>query len=182
VKKLEAGSSSHMQRSDFARYASLPVRLLVGYGFIEHGFAKLSRGPDAFAGILQQLGVPLPHLAAWLTIGTEILGGLAMLLGVLVFWASIPMAVVLLVAMISVHLPYGFSSVKLVGISASGARFGPVGYEIDLLYLAALFMLAVQGPGPLALGNVLQGRSTRFASSKKNVLRTPSYSDRTHST
>jgi putative oxidoreductase len=156
-----------MQRSNFTRYASLPGRFLVGYGFIEHGFAKLSRGPDAFAGILQQLGVPLPHLVAWLTIGTEILGGLAMLLGVLVFWASIPMAVVLLVAMISVHLPYGFSSVKLVGISASGARFGPVGYEIDLLYLAALLMLAVQGPGPLALDNVLQGRRILSGSSEK---------------
>ena len=54
-----------MQRSDLARWASLPMRLLVGYGFIEHGFAKLSRGPDAFAGILQQLGVPLPHIATW---------------------------------------------------------------------------------------------------------------------
>jgi uncharacterized membrane protein YphA (DoxX/SURF4 family) len=89
------------------------------------------------------------------------------LLGVFVFWASIPMAVVLLVAMISVHLPYGFSSVKLVGISASGARFGPVGYEIDLLYLAALLMLAVQGPGPIALDNVLQDRRIRSASSEK---------------
>jgi putative oxidoreductase len=172
-----------MQRSNFARYASLPLRLLVGYGFIEHGFAKLSRGRDAFAGILQQLGVPLPHLAAWLTISTEILGGLAMLLGVLLFWASIPMAVVVLVAMISVHLPYGFSSVTLVGISASGARFGPVGYEIDLLYLAALLMLAVQGPGPIALDNVLQGRKLRTASSeKRKVLRAFSDSDRTNST
>ncbi len=90
-----------------------------------------------------------------------------MLLGVLVFWASIPMAVVPLVAMISGHLPYGFSSVKPEGISASGARFGPVGYEIDLLYLAALLMLAVQGPGPLALDNVLQGRRVRSVSSEK---------------
>jgi putative oxidoreductase len=158
---------SHLQRSNLARYASLPVRLLVGYGFIEHGFAKLWRGPDVFAGILQQLSVPLPHLAAWPTISTEILGGLAMLLGVLVFWASIPMAVVLLVAMVSVHLPYGFSSVKLVGISASGARFGPVGYEIDLLYLAMLLMLALQGAGPLGLDNVLQRRRICSASSKE---------------
>jgi hypothetical protein len=68
------------------------MRLLVGYGFIEHGFAKLSRGPDAFAVILQQMGVPLPHVAAWMTIGTELVGGLALLLGAFVLWASIPTA------------------------------------------------------------------------------------------
>src|SRR5438128_1350555 len=81
---------------------SFPMRILVGYGFIEHGFAKLSRGPDAFAGGLQQLGVPLPHAAPWLTIGTELIGGLALLLGAFVVWASIPTASVLLVAMITV--------------------------------------------------------------------------------
>ena len=145
-----------MQRSDLARWASLPMRLLVGCGFMEHGFAKLSRGPDAFAGILQQLGVPLPHAATWLTIGTELVGGLALLLGAFVVWASIPTALVLLVAMVSVHLPYGFSSVKLLSVSASGARFGPVGYEVDLLYLAALIILAFQGPGPLSIDSMRQ--------------------------
>ena len=147
-----------MQRSDLAYWASLPMRLLVGCGFMEHGFAKLSRGPDAFAGILQQLGVPLPHAATWLTIGTELVGGLALLLGAFVVWASIPTALVLLVAMVSVHLPYGFSSVKLLSVSASGARFGPVGYEVDLLYLAALIILAFQGPGPLSIDKVRQRR------------------------
>jgi putative oxidoreductase len=127
------------------------MRLVVGYGFMEHGFAKLSRGPDAFAGILQQLGVPLPHVAAWLTIGTELIGGLALLLGAFVLWASIPTALVLLVAMMSIHLPYGFSSVKLLSVSTSGARFGPVGYELDLLYITALLILAFQGPGPLSI-------------------------------
>lgn len=149
-----------MQRSDIARWAGVPMRLLVGYGFIEHGFAKLSRGPDAFAGILQQLGVPLPHIATWLTIGTELVGGLALLLGAFVVWASIPMALVLLGAIATVHLPYGFSSVKLLSVSPSGARFGPVGYELDLLYLAALITLALQGPGPLSIDNVRQRRFT----------------------
>ena len=150
-----------MQRSNLARWASLPMRLLVGYGFIEHGFAKLSRGPDAFAGILQQMGVPLPHIATWLTIGTELIGGLALLLGAFVVWASIPAALVLLSAMVTVHLPYGFSSVKLLSVSASGAQFGPVGYELDLLYLAALITLALQGPGPLSIDNVRQRRLTQ---------------------
>ena len=143
-----------MQRSDIIRWAALPMRILVGYGFMEHGFAKLSKGPDAFAGILQQMGVPLPHVAAWLTIGTELLGGLALLLGAFVVWASVPMALVLLVAMITVHLPYGFSSVRLLSVSPSGAQFGPVGYELDLLYLTALLTLALQRATPLSIDNL----------------------------
>ena len=56
------------------------------------------------------------------------------MVGAFVLWArSIPTAFVLLVAMMKVHLPYGFSSVKLLSVSASGTRFGPVGYEIDLV-------------------------------------------------
>lgn len=143
-----------MQRFDLARWAVFPMRVAVGYGFMEHGFAKLSKGPDAFAGILQQIGTPLPHLTAWLTIGTELLGGLALLLGAFVVWASIPMAFVLLTAMITVHLPYGFSSVRLLSISPAGAKFGPVGYELDLLYLTALLVLAMQGTGPLSIDNL----------------------------
>jgi putative oxidoreductase len=147
-----------MPQFNLGHWASLPLRLLVGYGFIEHGLAKLSRGPDAFAGVLQQLGVPLPHLAATLTIGTEIIGGLAFLLGAFVFWASIPTAFVLLVAMINVHWRYGFSSVKLQSVSASGPQFGPVGYEIDLLYLAALILLALQKPRPLSIDGLRRRR------------------------
>ena len=79
-------------------WALLALRLVVGYGFMAHGFAKVSRGPEAFAVILQHLNVPLPTLAAWLTIGTEILGGLGMFLGAFVAWVSIPMAFVLVVA------------------------------------------------------------------------------------
>lgn len=150
-----------MKRSDLARWASFPMRILVGYGFIEHGVAKLSRGPDAFAGILQQMGVPLPHVAAWLTISTELIGGFALLLGAFVVWVSIPTAVILLVAMFTVHLQYGFSSVKLLSVSPSGAQFGPVGYELDLLYLVALITLALQGPGPLSIDNLRQRRFTQ---------------------
>jgi len=147
-----------MQHSELSRWGILPMRVLVGYGLMEHGFAKLSRGPDAFAGILEHLGVPMPHVAAWVTIGTELLGGLALLLGAFVIWASIPTAFMLLVAVITVHLPYGFSSVKLLSISASGAEFGPVGYELDLLYLAALLVITLQGPGPLSIDHMRRRR------------------------
>jgi len=147
-----------ISRSPIARWTPIPLRLIVGYGFMEHGFAKLARGLDAFPAILQALGVPAPHLMGWLTIFVEIVGGLAMLLGALVPLASIPMAAVLLVATITVHLPYGFSSIKLLAVTAAGAQFGPPGFETDLLYLACLAALVLGGSGPLAIDSLLAKR------------------------
>jgi putative oxidoreductase len=139
----------------YVRWAPLPLRLIVGLGFMEHGFAKLFKGPDAFAAILHALGVPAPHLMAWVTILTEIGGGLAVILGGFVAIVAAPMAAVLLVAIFTVHLPYGFSSIKLIAVTAAGAQFGPPGYECDLLYLACLATLVMTGPGPLALDELI---------------------------
>ena len=145
-------------RSAISRWAPTPLRLIVGYGFMEHGFAKLSRGPDAFAAILHALGVPAPYLMAWLTISVEIVGGLAVVLGAFVSLASLPMAVLLLVATFTVHLPYGFSAIKLVAVTDAGAQFGPPGYECNLLYLACLAALVLGGPGPLSIDGLLRRR------------------------
>jgi len=138
-------------RWPLARWSPLPLRLIVGYGFMEHGFAKLARGPDNFVAILQAIGVPAAHFMAWSTILIELLGGLAIFVGAFVTLVSIPMAAVLLVAIFSVHLPNGFSSIKLLTVTAAGAQFGPPGYETDLLYLACLASLVIGGSGPLAL-------------------------------
>ena len=152
------------------RWALVPVRLIVGFGFLEHGFAKLAKGPDAFANILQAMGVPGPHFMAWATILVEILGGLAVILGAFVTLASLPMAAVLLVAMFTVHLPYGFSSIKLTAITAAGAQFGPPGYEVDLLYLACLATLVLGGSGPLAIdGLIRKRRNVRSSQSTPNL-------------
>jgi putative oxidoreductase len=138
------------------RWPLIPSRLIVGFGFLAHGFAKLSKGPDAFANILQAIGVPQPHFMAWATVLVEILGGLAVILGAFVTLASLPMAAVLLVAMFTVHLPYGFSSIKIKAVTAAGAQFGPPGYEVDLLYLACLAALVLGGPGPLAIDGLFR--------------------------
>jgi putative oxidoreductase len=95
---------------------------------------------------------------AWVSIATELLGGLAILTGGLVTLASIPMAMLLCVAIFTVHLPNGFSSVKLVAITAGGPQFGPVGYEVDLLYLACLAALVFAGAGPFSVDSILKKR------------------------
>jgi putative oxidoreductase len=143
-----------LNRFPIARCAPIPLRLIVGFGFMEHGFAKLAKGPDTFAAILHALSVPAPHFMAWATILTELLGGLAVILGAFVALASLPMAALLLVAIFTVHLPYGFSSIKLMAVTAAGAQFGKPGYECDLLYLVCLATLVLAGPGPLAIDSV----------------------------
>jgi putative oxidoreductase len=136
-------------------WAPVPLRLIVGFGFMEHGYAKLLKGPEAFASILHALGVPAPHWMAWLTILTELLGGFAVLLGAFVPLVSVPMAAILLTAMFTVHWQYGFSSIKLIAVTPAGAKFGPPGYECDLLYLACIVALILSGSGPFSFDEML---------------------------
>jgi len=139
-------------------WAPIALRLIVGFGFMQHGYAKLLKGPDRFASILHALNVPAPHLMAWLTILVELLGGLAVLLGAFIRLASVPMAVVLLTAMFTVHLRYGFSSIKIMAVTPAGATFGPPGYECDLIYLACLATLVLGGSGPFSIDGFLAKR------------------------
>jgi putative oxidoreductase len=126
----------------------LPLRLIVGYSFLAHGLAKWSKGSGAFAAILHAAGVPAPHLMAWITIVTEVLGGLAILLGAFVSLVSIPAVILLIVAIVTVHLPYGFSSIKLMSFSNGQAHFGQPGYECALLYIASIVALVFSDPSP----------------------------------
>ena len=130
---------------------ALPLRLIVGYGFLEHGYAKLARGPDVFIGVLHAIGMPFAFFLGSATILIEMIGGLLILFGAFVPLASAPMIVVLMVAIFTVHLPNGFSSIKLIAYDGAGAHFGPPGYETDLLYVAALLALCFGGAGPFSL-------------------------------
>ena len=128
---------------------------------MQHGYAKLARGSDTFAGILHALGLPVPDFLAWLTIIVELLGGLAVLVGAFIPLAAVPMAIILIVATVTVHWPNGFSSIKLLAVDAGGAHFGQPGYETDLLYFAALLALVIGGSGPLAVDTALAVRRTQ---------------------
>jgi putative oxidoreductase len=150
-------------KATIRQWAALPLRLVVGCGFVVHGYAKVMNGPERFAASLHALGVPASHLMAWVTIVCELLGGLAVLLGAWIPLVSLPLSAILLVAAISVHLPYGFSSIKLREVTTAGPQFGPPGYETDLLYIAALATLVLGGSGPLALDQLRAHNSGRIS-------------------
>ena len=123
----------------------LPIRLMIGFGFAAHGWAKLARGPASFATVLDAIGVPAPGPMAWLTTLFELVGGAALALGLWVVPLTLPLIVIMLTAMFGVHWQNGFSSVRLKAITPAGPQFGPTGYEINLLYIAGLVSLAMAG-------------------------------------
>jgi len=141
------------------QWAVLSLRLVVGCGFLAHGLAKLTRGPANFGKLLHLIGVPLPATSAWVVTLLEICGGAAILLGVAIAIAAVPLIASMLVAMFTLHLHYGFSAVNTIGLTATGPVFGPPGYEINLLYVAALLVLAATGPGVFSLESLLEKRS-----------------------
>lgn len=106
---------------NYGQWAPLFLRLIIGFGFMAHGWAKLSNGsPAGFEKLLTQLGVPFPQLTSWVTSLVEVLGGLAIFVGLFVSITAIPLICTMLVAMLSIHIHHGFSSVKTIGLTSQG--------------------------------------------------------------
>jgi putative oxidoreductase len=140
-------------------WAPVLLRVVMGCGFMIHGWAKLSRGPANFEKLLVQLGVPLHHLMSWTVPFVELLGGFAILIGAFAAIAAIPLIAVMLTAMFTVHLKYGFSAIKTVGLGPDGPLFGPPGYEVALLYIAGLLAIALSGAGVVSVDSFLRRKS-----------------------
>jgi putative oxidoreductase len=143
-------------------WAVLPLRLMVGFGFAAHGYAKLSRGPAAFGTILNAIGVPAPALMAWITSLLEFFGGVSIMIGAFIIPVSVPLVIVMLTAMFTVHLQNGFSTIKLKAVTSAGAEFGAPGYEMNLLYIAGLVTLAFSGPGPASVDQWRRDREKKM--------------------
>ncbi|HXB08063.1 MAG TPA: DoxX family protein [Puia sp.] len=145
-----------MQNTTRQAIAPLLLRLIIGAGFMQHGWAKISRGTAGFEKLLALQGVPLPHLNGMVGPYVELLGGLAILLGAFVMLTSIPLIVTMLVAMFFVQGHYGFSAIKTIGLTPQGPVFGPPGYEINLLYIAGLISLMLTGAGIFSIDALRQ--------------------------
>lgn len=92
---------------------------------------------------------------AWVVPLTELLGGLAIFVGLLVVYTAIPLIGTMLVALLTIHLRYGFSSINTIGLTPDGPQFGPPGYEINLLYIVGLVSLMLTGAGIFSLDAML---------------------------
>lgn len=113
------------------------LRLILAYGF--YGPAKTKWSDIAsVAEWFGSMGFPLPTLQAYLAASTEALGVLLLTLGLATRLISIPLIIVMIVAIVTVHLPHGFSS-------------GNNGFEIPLYYMLMLFVLVTHGGGKFSI-------------------------------
>lgn len=119
------------------------ARLAIAYGFYEPAMQKWS-DISAVAMWFDSMGIPLPTLNAYMAATTEITGVVLLTLGLFTRLISLPLIIVMTVAIITVHLPYGFSA-------------GNNGFEIPLYYMLFLAIFASFGAGKFSLDHLLFG-------------------------
>lgn len=125
----------------------LVLRIAVGVVFAIHGAQKLWMfGIDGTAGFLGSLGIPLPQIAAIVVILVELVGGLALLIGLGTRYVAALLAVNMAVALVTVHLANGFF------VDGGGVEF-------VLVLLAAALFFALNGGGSFAVDRRLSANA-----------------------
>ncbi|TSB44816.1 DoxX family protein [Alkalicoccobacillus porphyridii] len=118
-------------------FGLLILRIVVGITFLIHGLDKFNGGIEGTVGMFDDMG--LPAILAYIVTFAEVIGGLALILGLLTRTVSIVFAIIMIGAIYQVKLPAGFLG----------------GYELDLVLLACSIMLALSSSRLLALGQIL---------------------------
>jgi len=123
------------------------LRVIAGIVFFMHGWQKLvDNGIDGTELFFDSLGIPLPALAAVVVTIVELVGGAALILGVLTRFVAALLAIDMVVASLVVHLENGLFVMN-------------GGFELVLLLLAIMVVLIMTGPGAMAGDNLFFQRA-----------------------
>jgi putative oxidoreductase len=123
--------------NSFQDLGLLIARVLMAYGFFMPAFNKWSN----IGGVAEwfgTLGIPFPLLNAYMAATTEMAGVVLLTLGLFTRYISFPLIVVMIVAIVTVHLPNGFSA-------------GDNGFEIPVYYMVFLFLFLSHGAGKYSI-------------------------------
>lgn len=135
----------YLKFSNMSEYLSsfslLVARVAVAYGFYEPAMQKWGN-IDNVAQWFGSMGIPFPLINAYMAATTEILGVILLTLGLLTRVISIPLIIIMIVAILTVHLPNGFSA-------------GDNGFEIPLYYMLFLIIFLSHGAGKFSLDNLI---------------------------
>ncbi|MEU7892875.1 DoxX family protein [Nonomuraea sp. NPDC049152] len=129
----------------------LLARLAIGATFLIHGWVKFTTmGISGVTALFEQIGVPLPGLAAPAVAVLEVVGGIALIVGAALPVFGVLLALDMVGAIFFVHLPNGFLADK-------------GGIELPLVLGAACLALAFTGGGALAADGLWQRRKEAVA-------------------
>ena len=131
-------------------WAPLFIRLALGTIFIAHGSQKVfgAFGGPGIPGVTEMttgMGLKPAVLWAWALALTEFLGGVAVLVGLFTRFAAFGIAVVMLVAIITVH-------------GKNGLFLSNGGFEFALALIAMALSLIASGAGKFSLDWLISQR------------------------
>lgn len=126
--------------------ALLIARIGLGIIFVAHGWQKFhDLGVDAVGQGFSKMGVPAPEISAYFATFVELVGGVALILGLFTGLAALLLTLDMLGALVFVHLKNG------VFITENG-------WELVVALGIGTMLLAVLGAGAYSIDNSAAGR------------------------
>ena len=120
---------------------ALILRVTLGALFLIHGIVKFQGGIENIVGWFESIG--LPGFMAYGVASIEIIGGLALFIGLATRFVSVVFALLMIGATLKVKLS--------VGLLGNGQM---AGYELDLAFLAIALYLAINGSKVLSVSHL----------------------------
>lgn len=134
--------------------STLMLRVILGISFFIHGLAKFQGGIENIVGWFDSIG--LPGALAYAVAFIELVGGIALVIGLGTKLVSILLSLLMVGAIFKVKLALGFLG--------NGQM---AGYELDLAFLAMAVFLAINGSKMFALDRLMFNRSENNSQNSK---------------
>ena len=142
-----------MDRAEQQQIGLLVLRMALGLIFFLHGWMNVLGGQESFIReMLAMAGWSAPDLVVWLLTGLELLGGLALILGLFAREAALILAVEMVVAVGLFHAREGFLIIAIPNVPLAYA------FEYPLALVGGLVCSALAGPGMFALQDRIRSR------------------------